>query len=208
MSAVIRAMRKNPDEPRAVQPGNPFRVLVSCIISLRTKEEVTGPASRRLFALARTPSGMARLKPAQVAKAIYPAGFYRTKARSIIDASKRLVREYGSRVPDTVEELVTFKGVGRKTANLVVADGHGKPAICVDTHVHRIMNRLGYVSTKNPDQTETALRNKLPKKFWQEVNSLMVGYGRTICAPISPKCSQCQPAIARQCPRVGVGKSR
>ncbi len=184
----------------------PFRVLVSCLISLRTKDEVTGPATERLFNLADTPARMAALPAEKIAATIYPAGFYNRKGETIRQVSQRLAAEYDSVVPDTIEELVKLKGVGRKTANLVVTVGHGKPGICVDTHVHRIANRWGYVSTKTPDATEMALRGKLPAKYWIPINSLLVVFGRNRCKPTSPLCSDCP--LSNLCPRLGVTHSR
>jgi endonuclease-3 len=185
---------------------SPFKVLVSCIISLRTKDEVTGQASRRLFERAATPDAMQSLPVDEVAGLIYPAGFYRNKAHQIVEISKRLMDEYGGNVPDEIDELLKFKGVGRKTANLVVTLGFGKPGICVDTHVHRICNRWGYVSTKTAAETEASLRMKLPHEYWIEINDLLVAFGQNQCHPLSPRCSVCR--LAGMCAKVGVGKSR
>ena len=186
--------------------GSPFKVLVSCIISLRTKDEVTALASERLFEMAGTPGEMKNLSVEEVARLIYPAGFYRNKAAQIVDISQQLVDSYGGVVPDEIDELLKFKGVGRKTANLVVTLGYGKPGICVDTHVHRICNRWGYVSTKSPDETEAALRKKLPAEYWIKINDLLVAFGQNLCYPISPRCSTC--CLAGMCARVGVTVSR
>ena len=183
-----------------------FKILVSTIISARTKDEVTGPAAERLFALADSPEEMLRLPEGKIEKAIFPAGFYRTKARAIRKSSKELVERFGSRVPDTIEELLTLPGVGRKTANLVVTLAHNKAGICVDTHVHRITNRWGYVKTKTPRETEEALRAKLPKKHWIAINTILVMHGQNICKPVSPLCSRCP--VFRYCGRVGVTRSR
>jgi endonuclease-3 len=185
---------------------SPFKVLISCIISLRTKDEVTAHASRRLFERAATPDALQSLPVDEVAGLIYPAGFYRNKALQIVGISKRLMVEYGGRVPDEIDELLKFKGVGRKTANLVVTLGFGKPGICVDTHVHRICNRWGYVSTKTPDETEAALRKKLPAQYWIEINDLLVAFGQNHCHPVSPRCSVCR--LAEMCAKAGVGSSR
>jgi len=185
---------------------DPFLVLISCLISLRTKDQVTAKASARLFRLAKTPAKMMKLSVKQIEDAIYPAGFYKTKAGRIKDISKVLAEDHGSRVPDEIDELLKLKGVGRKTANLVVTLGYGKPGICVDTHVYRISNRLGYVKTRNPFETEMALRKKLPKRYWLIYNDLLVAWGQNVCVPISPFCSRC--TIAKYCKRVGVGKSR
>ena len=167
MIAILKKEMKRYRAPIVTEVSwrkDPFLVLVSCLISLRTKDEVTSMASARLFRLAKTPSRMMRLGIKEIENAIYPAGFYKTKARRIKDISKVLVEDYKSKVPDEIDELLKFHGVGRKTANLVVGLGYGKPSICVDTHVHRISNRLGYVKTKNPYETEFALRKKLPKR--------------------------------------------
>jgi endonuclease-3 len=185
---------------------NPFKVLVSCIISLRTKDEVTAQASTRLFERAATPGAMQSVPVDEVAGLIYPAGFYRNKALQIVEISKRLMAEYGGVVPDEIDELLKFKGVGRKTANLVVTLGFDKPGICVDTHVHRICNRWGYVSTKTPDETESALRNKLPAEYWIEINDLLVAFGQNHCHPVSPRCSVCR--LSGMCAKAGVGVSR
>jgi endonuclease-3 len=185
---------------------SPYKILVSCIISLRTKDEVTAQASARLFARAGTPAAMIRLSADEIAGLIYPAGFYRNKSTQILDISHRLVAEYACIVPDDIDELMKFKGVGRKTANLVVTLGFGKPGICVDTHVHRICNRWGYVATKTPEDTEIALRKKLPAEYWIEINDLLVAFGQNHCHPVSPRCSSCRlPAV---CSRLGVSLSR
>ncbi len=185
---------------------DPFKILVSTIISARTKDEVTGPAAERLFALADSPGRMQKLPEEVIEKAIFPAGFYHTKAKAIRRAARELVERFGSRVPDTIEELLTLPGVGRKTANLVVTLAHNKAGICVDTHVHRITNRWGYVKTKTPHETELALRAKLPKKHWIAINTILVMHGQNICKPISPLCSRCP--VFKYCDRVGVTKSR
>ncbi len=185
---------------------SPFAVLIATLISLRTKDDVTREASLRLLALADTPQEMVRLPVATLEKAIYPAGFYRTKARRIHEICEELLKRYDGKVPDTLEELLRLKGVGRKTANLVLTQGYGKLGICVDTHVHRISNRLGLVHTKSPDQTEMALRKILPKEYWIEYNDLLVTFGQNLCTPISPYCSRCP--ITDHCQKVGVTRSR
>ncbi len=190
----------------AEESRDPFRILISCLISLRTKDEVTAVASARLFRLATAPQRMAELPPAAIARAIYPAGFYRTKARTIRDICRALLERHGGKVPDTMGELLSLKGVGRKTANLVLTIGFGKPGICVDTHVHRISNRLGIVATKTPEQTEFALRQVLPRRHWIPYNDLLVTFGQNICKPISPLCSLCP--VAALCPRIGVTTHR
>jgi endonuclease-3 len=190
----------------AVQTGDPFKVLISCLLSLRTKDETTGPAARRLFALADTPRTMLTLSPRDIEHAIYPVGFYRTKARTILEISRTLLERYDGKVPADLDELLTLKGVGRKTANLVLTQGFGTPAICVDTHVHRISNRWGYVRTRDPHATEMALRRKLPPPYWIEYNDLLVAFGQTICQPTSPWCSRCP--VVELCPRRGVTRHR
>jgi endonuclease-3 len=190
----------------AQQKRDPFHILISTILSLRTKDEVTEVASRRLFALATTPHEMMILTEDQIIDAIYPVGFYRNKAKTILNVSKTLIEEYRGRVPDTMEELLSLKGVGRKTANLVITLGHQGKGICVDTHVHRISNRLGYVQTKTPEETEFALRDKLPHNFWTQYNTLLVAFGRTVCKPVSPLCSRCP--VFSYCDRMGVTRSR
>jgi endonuclease-3 len=184
----------------------PFPILISTILSLRTKDEVTAVTTERLFALASTPEEILKLSEEKIIRAIYPAGFYRNKAKTILHICRDLIDRFNSRVPDTIEELLTLKGVGRKTANLVLSLGYGKDGICVDTHVHRISNRLGYVRTKTPEQTEYALREKLPLEYWSLYNTLMVTFGRNICRPVSPICSACP--LLSYCDRVGVGRSR
>jgi len=190
----------------AEQKRDPFQILISTILSLRTKDEVTEVASRRLFVLAATPHEMLTLTEKQIIDAIYPVGFYRNKTKTILHVSQTLIEEYDGRVPDTMEELLSLKGVGRKTANLVITLGHQGKGICVDTHVHRISNRLGYVKTKTPEETEFALRDKLPHNFWTQYNTLLVAFGRTVCKPVSPLCSQCP--VITYCDRVGVTRSR
>jgi endonuclease-3 len=190
----------------AREKRDPFRILVSTIISLRTKDEVTEKASRRLFELADTPETLGKIDVRKIERAIYPAGFYKTKARTLRDISRRLVADYSGRVPDTIDELLAFKGVGRKTATLVVSLGYGIPAICVDTHVHRISNRLGLVDTRNPDETEFALMDLLPRRYWISYNELLVTFGQQVCKPLSPHCSSCP--VRRSCPRTGVERHR
>jgi endonuclease-3 len=186
--------------------GSPFRVLISCLLSLRTQDATTAQASHRLFALADTPQQMIKLSAQRIEKAIFPVGFYRTKAKTIREICRTLINNYAGAVPDEIDELLKLKGVGRKTANLVVTLGYKKPGICVDTHVHRISNRWGYVKTKNPEQTEVALREKLPKAYWIEYNDLLVSFGQHLCRPISPLCSRCP--VAKFCEKVNVTFSR
>jgi endonuclease III len=184
----------------------PFKVLISCILSLRTKDETTSGATERLFNIAGSPEEMLRLSHRAIEEAIYPVGFYKTKAENIKRICGDLANGYNSEVPDEIDELLKFKGVGRKTANLVVTLGYGKPGICVDTHVHRISNRFGYIRTFTPKDTEFTLRGKLPDKYWIIYNDLLVAFGQNICKPISPFCSRCP--IKKYCDRVGVNRYR
>lgn len=184
----------------------PFTVLISCLLSLRTQDRTTIAASARLFAIAATPSDMLAVPVDTIEKAIYPVAFFRVKARTIHDICRHLLERFGGVVPPDLDDLLTLPGVGRKTANIVVTIGFRRKGIAVDTHVHRISNRLGYVRTKNADATEMALRRKLPQRYWIMFNDLLVAYGQNLCKPISPMCSQCK--IAQYCRRVGVRISR
>jgi endonuclease-3 len=205
ISRVMAAVRRRVG-PLDTTPGDPFAALVACLISLRTRDEVTGPASERLLSRAPDAAALAGMDPQQVARLIFPAGFYRSKARTLVRLAGVLLERHGGRVPESMEDLLALKGVGRKTANLVLARGFGEPAICVDTHVHRIFNRLGYVRTRDPEATEMALRAKLPRRHWLEVNGLLVRYGQQVCTPLSPRCSGCP--VVKYCERVGVTRSR
>ena len=171
--------------------NDPYLVLIACILSLRTNDKTTYPATLRMLKLAKTPAEMKKVGINELAKAIYPVGFYENKAKQIIELSRIIDEDLGGKVPDEIEDLVKFNGVGRKTANLVLARGFNKPAICVDVHVHRIFNRLGYVKTKTPEETEFALREKLPEKHWIDINTLIVTHGQNCCTPRNPKCSEC-----------------
>lgn len=190
----------------ARETRDPFRILIACVLSLRTKDQTTSEASQRLFKLADTPERMSALSMKTIEKAIYPVGFYKTKAKQIRTICHSLLQNFEGRVPDTIEELLTLKGVGRKTANLVVTVGYQKPGICVDIHVHRISNRWGYVQTKMPEETERALRKKLPARYWITYNDWLVPFGQHLCRPISPFCSQCP--VSQYCKKVGVRTSR
>jgi endonuclease-3 len=185
---------------------DPYETLISCLLSLRTKDETTAAASARLFALARSPRAMLRVPRRTLARVIYPVGFYRTKARTILELSRTLVERHGGAVPDTLEGLLELNGVGRKTANLVLTLAFRKYGICVDTHVHRISNRWGYVRTRNPEETEMRLRERLPRRHWRTYNDLLVAFGQNLCHPISPWCSRCP--LDGICGRVGVRRSR
>ncbi len=188
------------------EKSDPFIVLVGTLLSLRTKDETTEKVMEELMPHVRTPDDLTRIPVGELEKMIYPVGFYRNKAKILKDVATVIIGTYGGVVPDSIEELLTIKGVGRKTANLVVTEGYGKPGICVDTHVHRISNRLGIVKTKDPHGTEDELRRVLPKKYWIIYNSLLVTFGKRVCTPLSPKCSQCP--IENLCAKRGVIKSR
>lgn len=190
----------------AVQHNSPFKVLVSTMLSARTKDETTAVASERLYAVADTPEKLSKLTVKQIEKLIYPVGFYKTKAPRIKAAAKKLVDEYSSEVPNSMEELLSFEGVGRKTANLVLGEAFDEEAICVDVHVHRISNRLGLIKTKTPFETEMELEKILPRKHWIRYNTYLVAHGQHTCKPISPICSKCR--ISRLCKRKDVGRSR
>jgi endonuclease-3 len=213
IGSVIRILRRRAPSwrPTAVaevasEQPDPFRVLVACLLSLRTQDATTREASDRLLRVAASPAAMRRLRADRIARLIFPVGFYRTKARVLRAICRDLIRRFGGEVPSDLDALLTLPGVGRKTANLVVTVGFGKPGICVDTHVHRISNRLGFVRTATPEQTEMALRRKLPHRYWIGYNDLLVAFGQNVCRPLSPHCSRCP--VARLCPRVGVGRAR
>ena len=190
----------------ARQKRDPFKVLISCILSLRTQDKTTKEASQRLYALADNPWDMVKLSEEEIARTIYPVGFYRNKARQIKEICRILLEKYGGKVPHDLKELLKLPGVGRKTANLVLTRGFNKPGICVDTHVHRICNRWGYVKTRTPQETEMVLRKKLPSQYWIRINDLLVAFGQNVCRPISPLCSQCP--LGEMCPRLGVDRHR
>jgi endonuclease-3 len=207
---VVRILRKEIRQWPLPAIGHyvetPFTTLISCILSLRTQDKTTNAASKRLFAIAETPQKMLATPVDVIQRAIYPVSFYRVKARTIHKICEELLGRFGGGVPDSLEELLELPGVGRKTANIVVTLGFRKAGIAVDTHVHRISNRLGYVRTKTPDDTEIALRKKLPRQYWIIYNDLLVAYGQNLCKPISPFCSRCK--IAVYCRRVGVKTRR
>ncbi len=207
IAAAVPAFHDQPSVGEvADRTHDPFLVLIATLISLRTREETTRAVMWPLFDLARTPEAMAALPEETIARTIFPATFAEAKARTIRTVSREIVEKHGGRVPDTLEDLLVFKGVGRKTANLVLTEGFGKPGICVDIHVHRIFNRLGYVKTRQPDETETVLRDKLPRSYWIPVNNWLVTFGRNQCTPTSPRCSTCP--VAAYCARVGVTRHR
>jgi endonuclease-3 len=206
LTKQVKSLRIPWLEQMSGEDRDPFKILISCILSLRTQDKTTEEASQRLFRLARTPQAVSRLSAEKIQKAIYPVGFYRVKAQRIKELGQRIAEEYAGAVPDTVEELLRLRGVGRKTANLVVTLGYDKPGICVDTHVHRITNRWGLIRTKTPAQTEFALREILPARYWKKLNGYLVAFGQGICKPISPLCSRC--TIRPFCDRAGVDRTR
>ncbi len=214
LATVLRILRREIRQWKVPAVGviatdavdRPFETLVSTILSLRTKDAVTELASRRLLSLAPTPEAVASLTPVRIEKLIYPVGFYRTKARNLRETCRTLLSRHGGRVPRTIDELLTLPGVGRKTANLVVTVGYGDYGICVDTHVHRISNLWGYVDTESPEETEFALRKKLPRKHWKTYNDLLVTFGQNLCVPVSPWCSRCP--VEQYCEKVGLKRHR
>jgi len=184
---------------------DPFQVLIATMLSAQTRDPVTAAASARLFHVARTPRTMAKLTTKRLEKLIYPVSFYRNKAVHVRETCRQIVERFGGRVPETMEELLTLPGVGRKTANLVLILAHAsRDNICVDTHVHRISNRLGWVKTRTPDQTEHALYRAVPRRWWPHVNLFLVTWGQNVCRPVYPRCRAC--VINGLCPRIGVTK--
>jgi endonuclease III len=195
-----------PSLTRISKKNDAYQVLISCLLSLRTKDKTTFAASQRLFKIAHKPASMLKLTAGRIQKLIYPVGFYRNKSRVILNLSKKLLEDFSGRVPDSLNALLRLNGVGRKTANLVLGLGFGIPAICVDTHVHRIANRLGWVKTNNPEATEFALQKIIPQRDWIELNTVLVTFGQNLCSPLSPFCSKCD--VSKLCARKGVDKSR
>ncbi|WP_288623899.1 endonuclease III [uncultured Brachyspira sp.] len=201
MKELLKATKSMPmpvvTEIKLVTNRDAYKILISTMLSLRTKDSTTRDASMRLFEKAGNPKDMLKLSEEEIAKLIYPVGFYRVKAKNILEVSKTIIDDYNGKVPDEIDELLKLRGVGRKVANLVVTEAFDKYGICVDTHVHRISNRFGYVSTKKPEQTEFALRKKLPKKYWRVYNDTLVIYGQNLCKPINPLCNQC--SVSKYC---------
>ena len=210
ITKVLRTIRKKavdwPIPAIGKYTKTPFKVLISCVLSLRTKDKTTIEASDRLFVIADNPNALIGLSPSEIESIIYPVSFYRVKAETVRKISKQLLDRFDGKVPEDIDDLLTLPAVGRKTANIVVTLAFRKDGIAVDTHVHRISNRLGYVSTHSADETEMVLREKLPRRFWIVVNDLFVAFGQNLCKPISPHCSICP--VEEYCDRVGVGKSR
>lgn len=209
--SILREHTKQLGKPMVFQitkqfGRDPFLVLISCLLSLRTRDTVTGPICMKLFEIARTPEQLMAISINKLEKMIYPVGFYRRKARLLHSVSTDLIKRFAGKVPQTEEDLLSIKGVGRKTANLVLAEGFGIPALCVDTHVHRVSNRLGIVKTKTAEQTEFELKKIVPQNEWVNINRWLVVWGQEICVPISPFCSICP--LRPVCKRVGVKKSR
>ena len=184
----------------------PFQILVSTIISLRTKDQITAEVSERLFKKAKTPEEILELSEKELAELLFPSGFYNNKAKTIKKISEILINDYNGNVPDSLDDLLKLPGVGRKTANLVISLAYKKPAICVDVHVHRISNRLGIVCTNSPEETENELMKRVPKKYWNKINDLLVSFGQTLCKPISPYCNKCP--VMKYCSKNGVTSYR
>lgn len=201
MKELLKVTKRMPmpvvTEIKLVTNRDAYKILISTMLSLRTKDSTTRDASMRLFEKAGNPKDMLKLSEEEIAKLIYPVGFYRVKAKNILEVSKTIIDDYNGKVPDEIDELLKLRGVGRKVANLVVTEAFDKYGICVDTHVHRISNRFGYVSTKKPEQTEFDLRKKLPKKYWRVYNDTLVIYGQNLCKPINPLCNQC--SVSKYC---------
>ena len=201
MKELLRVTKSMPmpvvTEIKLTTNKDAYKILISTMLSLRTKDVATRDASMRLFEKAGNPKEMLKLSEEKIAKLIYPVGFYRVKAKNILEVSKIIIEDYDGKVPDEIDELLKLKGVGRKVANLVVTEAFDKDGICVDTHVHRISNRFGYVSTKKPEQTEFALRKKLPKEYWRVYNDTLVIYGQNLCKPINPMCDKC--SVSKYC---------
>ncbi len=214
LNKVLRILKKEIQKWKVPAVGaialqavdRPFETLMSTILSLRTKDKVTGAASHRLLARAPTPEILVSLPVRQIERLIYPVGFYHTKARNLLKTCRCLLKDHKGKVPRSMDELLELPGVGRKTANLVLTVGFGDYGICVDTHVHRISNLWGYVATKTPEETEFALREKLPKRHWKTFNDILVTFGQNLCLPVSPWCSRCP--VVLHCPRVGLRRSR
>ncbi|MDR1728078.1 MAG: endonuclease III [Acidobacteriota bacterium] len=214
LEQILRILKKRMAEWKVPAVGviaekavdRPFGTLVSTVLSLRTKDKVTEEASRKLLARAPTPAALAALQPGEVESLVKPVNFYRTKSRNLVEIGRRLQSMFGGSVPRSLDDLLTLPGVGRKTANLVLTVGFGDYGICVDTHVHRIFNLWGYVATKTPEETEFALRAKLPRKHWIPINDILVAFGQNLCVPVSPWCSRCP--VADLCPRQGLKRSR
>jgi len=209
--SLLKKQSKQFENPIATEIGertrDPFLVLISCILSLRTKDTTTGPAAKRLFKLAKTPKDMLILTKKQIEKVIFPVGFYPTKAKYILKTCKKLINDYNGKVPDSMEELIKLPGIGRKCAGITMCYGFNKNiSIPTDTHVFKISNRLGWVKAKTPEKTEQALMKAIPKKYWHDLNDLLVRHGQNICVPVSPYCSKC--SIRQYCPRIGVKRSR
>jgi endonuclease III len=207
---TLRTITKKTETPSvssfAYRESSPFQILISTIISLRTRDPVTLSSSERLFDVAPDPQSVLKMETSKISELIYPAGFYKRKAENIKQISEILLNKYKGLVPQNLENLLELPGVGRKTANLTLGLSFGIPALCVDTHVHRIPNRMGWVRTETPEKSEFALVKILPEKYWIEINELLVAFGQTVCTPVSPKCSECP--FQDGCPRIGVGKSR
>lgn len=186
--------------------SNAFKILIACLLSLRTKDENTEKVCKKLFTIANTPEQISKLPLPKLEKLIFSSGHYKKKARILKHVSKILIKKFNSKVPDDKENLLSIKGIGPKTANIVLAFAYDKDVLPIDTHCHRIPNRLGWVKTKTPEQTEKGLEKILPKKYWNEFNGIFVLFGKKICQPVSPWCSKCP--ITKYCPKININKTR
>ncbi len=213
LSFVMEVLKKSYEENRAPSVTliantlkKPFNILVSTLISLRTKDQVTLKASKKLFEKVSSFEDIQKISEEEISKIIFPAGFYKTKAKRLKEIAEIIDSKFGGVIPQTMEELLTLPGIGRKTANLVLILGFNQYGICVDTHVHRVSNRFGWVATKTPEKTEFALLEYLPKEYWRIINDYLVSYGQTVSKPVSPLCSKC--GLNKACPKIGVKTSR
>lgn len=204
IETVLETLDETYDEhPMAnITKGNAYKVLIACLLSLRTKDETMIPAAERLFQVADTPETLVELTPEEIQKLVFPVGFYRNKSHTLIEVSRRILEDFDGKTPETMDDLLSLKGVGRKTANLVLGLGHGIPAICVDVHVHRISNRLGYIKTKDPEDTEMTLRDVLPVPYWHVINKVMVLHGQQTCKPVGARCDVCP--VEQYCEKLDV----
>ena len=198
--------KRKPTVRKISQKRDPFKVLISCLLSLRTRDENTALAASRLFHYVKKPEDLVKMPLKKIENLIYPSGFYKKKARTLREVALTLIKKFKGKVPNTKKELLSIKGIGQKTANIVLSFAYKKAVLPIDTHCHRIPNRLGWVKTAKPEQTEKELEKILPKKYWREFNTVMILFGRTICLPLSPLCSKCP--IRKYCKRIGVKKSR
>ena len=200
---TLNKMRKS---KKSKKKNHAFKILISCLLSLRTKDANTEKTSKKLFKVASTPQAIAKIPLRKLEKLIYSSGHYKKKARTLKYVSKYLLKHHKGKVPSTEQELLAIKGIGRKTANIVLSFAYGKDVLPIDTHCHRIPNRIGWIKTSKPEDTEKALEKILLRKYWREFNAIFVLFGKTICLPVSPLCSKCP--IRKYCRKINVKKSR